>query len=242
MRAILLALFGLALGLQPARAVDYSRIDRKVGKEPAYRSKAPKYALLLFGPQAALRVWVVLDGEEVYLDRNGDGDLTGKDEHFARLEQCKDVTLADTDGKTKYVVTGVSSFPDDRDKAQRHLMVNVDIRGPLAYRQYCDVRTAASPGKSALAHFHGPLTAGPRTINWKLPPGLTLATGDKPTDLPAVVGTMSAEHGCWVVVRSQKGNDCAFAKGVRPVLDVEFPPKAEGGKAVKKRYVLDGFC
>ena len=33
-------------------------------------------------PLAKVRVWVVLDGKTVYLDRNGDGDLTGKDERF----------------------------------------------------------------------------------------------------------------------------------------------------------------
>jgi hypothetical protein len=241
--ALLLALCSLspAVGPSPPPAVDYSRVERKLTREPAYRSKSPRYALLLFGPRAAVRVWVVLDGEEVYVDRNADGDLTGKDRRFANVAACKDITIADPDGKTSYVVTGISSFKQPN-SSEINLMVSVDIRGPLSYRQYCDVRTAASPTKAALAHFHGPLTAGPRTINWKVPAGLTLSTAEKPDELYAVVGTMSAEHGCWVVVRTHKASDCAFAAGVRPVVDIEFPAKSPGGKAVKRRYKLDGFC
>jgi hypothetical protein len=52
------------------------KIDRTIGKEPIYKSKAPKYGLLVFGPQAKDRTWLVLDGDTLYVDRNGNGDLT----------------------------------------------------------------------------------------------------------------------------------------------------------------------
>jgi hypothetical protein len=240
MRTVLLVLVAVLLPAAPVSAVDYSRIERKIAREPAYRSMRPMYALLLFGPKAAMRVWLVLDGDELYLDRNGDGDLTGKDEHLGNLSKVKDVTLADPDGKTKYVITNIGSYQNGM--PAEHLMINVDIRGPLSYRQYCDLKTAEKPNRASLAHFHGPLTAGPRTINWKVPSGLTLTTGEKPGDLYAMIGTMSAEHGCWVVVRTHIGNDSAFAKEVRPMVEVEFPASAPDGKSVKKRYRLDAVC
>jgi hypothetical protein len=56
------------------------RIDRNIRKEPAYHSK-PQYFLLGFGPEAKKHVWVVLDGEDYYVDRNGNGDLTEVGEH-----------------------------------------------------------------------------------------------------------------------------------------------------------------
>jgi hypothetical protein len=59
-----------------ARAANLSKIDRSIRKEPAYQSKSPKYCLLVFGPEAAARVWLVLDGDTLYVDRNGNGDLT----------------------------------------------------------------------------------------------------------------------------------------------------------------------
>jgi hypothetical protein len=241
MRQLLTGVFVLLGAAAPAPAVDYAKIGHTLTREPAYESKAPKYALLLFGPEAKVRVWVVLDGDMVYLDRNADGDLTGEGECFAKASYCTKVKIADPDGKTRYVITsmGVHRFGNP---PEVHLMINVDVKGPVAYRQYCDVQLRDSASKAALAHFHGPLTVGPRTINWKLPPGVALKTGEGPTDLHAVVGTMDAEHGCWVVVRSDDGDKSAFPKGVCPVVDVQFPPKMPGGPAVKKRYSLDEFC
>jgi hypothetical protein len=241
MRLLPIGLLGLLLSAGPARAVDYAKIDRTLTREPAYRTKAPTYALLLFGQRAKVRVWIVLDGETVYLDRNADGDLTGKNERFAKLADCKDIEIADPDGKTRYVITSIGSYPEGK-PPRPHLMVNVDIKGPLQYRQYCDLQMRDSAGKAALAHFHGPLTIGPRTINWKLPPQLALTVGEKPVDLAALVGTMSAEYGCWVVMRSHQGDKPALPKGVFPVVDVEFPAAMPGAGPVKKRYQLDKFC
>jgi hypothetical protein len=58
-----------------AGAADLSKIDRTLKKEPNYQSK-PKYCLLVFGKEASHRVWLVLDGDTLYVDRNGNGDLT----------------------------------------------------------------------------------------------------------------------------------------------------------------------
>src|SRR4051794_40098852 len=106
MRPFVPSLFALALAVAPAWAVDYAQINRTLVKEPAYQSKSPQYALLLFGPEAKLRVWVVLDGETLFVDRNGDGDLTGKDKSFPVLS-CGNIELVDPDGKTRYVITAV---------------------------------------------------------------------------------------------------------------------------------------
>jgi hypothetical protein len=57
-------------------AADLTKIARAIAKEPTYRTKAPRYCLLAFGPEARSRVWLVLDGDVVYVDRNGNGDLT----------------------------------------------------------------------------------------------------------------------------------------------------------------------
>ncbi|HEV3142290.1 MAG TPA: hypothetical protein VGZ47_00230 [Gemmataceae bacterium] len=72
------AIIGLAfagLRLQGLRAADLAQIERKLVKEPVYQSK-PKYCLLVFGPEAKTRVWLVMDGDTLYVDRNGNGDLT----------------------------------------------------------------------------------------------------------------------------------------------------------------------
>ena len=80
--SILLAAAWLAAG--PADAGP-PKIDRTPSKEPAYRSKAPKYGLLVFGPEGKDRVWLVLDGDTLYVDRNGNGDLTEAGEKVTAL-------------------------------------------------------------------------------------------------------------------------------------------------------------
>jgi len=57
-------------------AADLAKIERKIAKEPVYQGK-PKYCLLVFGPEAKTRVWLVQDGGTLYVDRNADGNLTG---------------------------------------------------------------------------------------------------------------------------------------------------------------------
>jgi hypothetical protein len=64
------------LFLPGAAPADLTKVNRTIAKEPAYVSKQPRYCLLVFGPQAATRVWLVIDGDFLYIDRNGNGDLT----------------------------------------------------------------------------------------------------------------------------------------------------------------------
>jgi hypothetical protein len=71
--ALALAIGWLLVGVV---AADSPKIDRTIIKEPVYQTKTPRYGLLVFGPEAKDRVWMVLDGETLYVDRNGNGDLT----------------------------------------------------------------------------------------------------------------------------------------------------------------------
>jgi hypothetical protein len=61
-----------------AYAADLSRIDRTIKKEPKYAGQ-PRYCLLVFGREAKDRVWIVQDKDTLYVDRNGNGDLTEAD-------------------------------------------------------------------------------------------------------------------------------------------------------------------
>ncbi|HEY8504804.1 MAG TPA: hypothetical protein VIL46_09495, partial [Gemmataceae bacterium] len=64
-------------------AADLARIDRRIAREPTYATGSPRYALLVFGPDAKHRVWLVKDGDTLYVDRNGDGGLTEPGEKVA---------------------------------------------------------------------------------------------------------------------------------------------------------------
>src|SRR5262249_40201765 len=69
----------ILLGAGASSAADLTKVDRTIKKEPAYQTK-PTYCLLVFGPKARDRVWLVLDGDILYVDRNGNGDLTEEGE------------------------------------------------------------------------------------------------------------------------------------------------------------------
>src|SRR5947207_12388565 len=70
-----LLLSGLTLMAAVAKPADPTKDERAIGKQPSYRT-TPRYCLLLFGPEGKSRVWLVLDGDTLYVDRNGNGDLT----------------------------------------------------------------------------------------------------------------------------------------------------------------------
>jgi hypothetical protein len=233
-----------------ATASDLRKIDRTIRKEPEYKGK-PQYALLVFGPEAKTRVWVVQDGETLYVDRNGDGDLTGKDERFTLgfpigktghgyLQDCK-IKVRNMDTKTRYVFRAIKSYAHptyDKADAGRHLVVYVDIEGRVAYRQYCSAELAERPDKAAISHFHGPLMIEPRMTGWKLPREWSrLPIGDSPSDISAVVGTMDAEHDCWVVVCSDD-----LPKDLHPVMEVEYPAKKAGDAPIKQCYEFKERC
>jgi hypothetical protein len=76
------ALLTAGLLATPAAAADLAALDRTIRKEPAYAGK-PRYCLLVFGPEARDRVWLVHDGDVLYVDRNGNGDLTDPGEKVA---------------------------------------------------------------------------------------------------------------------------------------------------------------
>lgn len=248
--AALCACAGLALA-GPAWAVDYDKLDRKLTKEPAYRTGKPRYALILFGPEARLEVWAVLDGETLYLDRNGDGDLTAPDERFAKEADCQGVELADPDGVTRYRIRRLATDRSFRERWNREvkraapqMMVYVTVTGPRAFKQYCDVAEMRTDPKVAMvAHFNGPLTIGPRTMGYQLPPWMDLETGDKPGHVHIIVGTMSQQHGCWVVSETHDDkNQSLFPQGVFPVAEVEFPAATAGAAPIRERYELQEFC
>src|SRR6516225_2384890 len=74
-----------------AQAADLAKIERKIAKEPAYQTRTPKYCLLVFGLDARTRVWLVQDGDALYVDRNGNGDLTENGERV-KLKQQNDLS------------------------------------------------------------------------------------------------------------------------------------------------------
>jgi hypothetical protein len=241
-RVLLLVGIGLAFGPAPARAVDLSQIDRVIAREPAYRNKTPLYSLLVFGPTAQTRVWLILDGTDLYVDTDGNGDLTAAGKCFPRDgADFKPFEIKDRDGKERYMITSIGVFRTEKEPAV--LMANVEIAGK--YKQYSDSAPAARLRDAPISHFHGPLQLGLRARNWVCHE--KLVAGAKTGELFAWIGTFDKANGCWVVVSNtvidrpdKQRKD--FPTDIHPVVEVEFPPKQPGGKPIRERYELRERC
>jgi hypothetical protein len=86
-------------------AADLTKIDRTIAKEPVYQNK-PRYCLLVFGPEAKTHVWLVQDGDTLYIDRNGNGNLTEPGERVPWAGQnCRAGDITGSDGKSKLQVS-----------------------------------------------------------------------------------------------------------------------------------------
>jgi hypothetical protein len=258
MRIRLLVL--LALWAAPASAADLSKVDRTIGKEPAYATKTPKYCLLVFGPEAKARVWLVLDGDTLYVDRNGSGDLTEKGKRFpcaSKLGGDRSTYLAEirefpvlpeipTNGGKKYTRFHVTHTllnkdfnPDNRSDRELKARFEKDptlTRAGITVYLHDKVRVQAvcewadRPGDAPVCHIDGPLTMAP----WLLP---ELRCGREPTELQFCLGCRGLG----------KGPGDAFAirdydevpKDVQPVAEFTFANKNAAGPPLSVKVKLN---
>src|SRR5262249_9481770 len=142
------ALFMANIAAVTAAAADLIKIDRTIAKEPVYQNK-PKYWLLVFGPDAKTRVWLVIDGDVLYVDRNGNADLTEKGKRMALMEPEGDIT--EPDRGTKHTAFRVKPQKDGG------MVVSMTTDGK--YRQRSGHVTFADQSQAApILHFNGPVS------------------------------------------------------------------------------------
>jgi hypothetical protein len=250
----------------PATAADLGTIDRRIVKEPAYRSKAPRYCLLVFGPEAKTRVWLVQDGDTLYVDRNGNGDLTEEGEKV----------LAD---KQEGAEEGVYAFPvgELRDGPRLHKGVVVGVlkvdqaapndpfvkallaRNPRA-RGYVVRAEVDMPGwkgtgvggrvlqEASLTDANGALQFAEKPQEapvlhfggpWQvgLLGGQQLKIG-RQTDVILGVGTAGVGPGAttWI------SYDGVIPADAHPTLEITFPARQPGDPPLRERYELKQRC
>jgi hypothetical protein len=204
------------------------------------------------GDGRPVRALVCLDGKTITLEQRAGDKPVGRKRRFERLSDCKDVTFADPDDRTSYVIKAVEQLGlvPELGKA---LELGVEVRGPLAYHQGAVVQMARGPESAPVAHFHAPLTMSLneklshnlfRTLVWKRPADIVLRKGPAPSELFVTIRNRKLHSGAHVVVGTtdESGKKCLFPRGVRPVAEVKFPPAKAGGPVIRKRYTLDHFC
>jgi hypothetical protein len=143
--ARLLSLALLAVTSAPAAATDLPKIDRTIAKEPVYEGK-PTYCLLVFGPKAKTRVWLVKDDNHLYIDRNGNGYLTDPGERAA-------TDIPGPDGKPGYTVR-LRKYPKGMTLS---LLQGGKLRYVVGDPDTDPLVFADKPSEAPVAHIGGPL-------------------------------------------------------------------------------------
>jgi hypothetical protein len=232
-----------------AWAADLTRIERTIAKEPAYKSR-PQYCLLVFGPEARTRVWLVRDGDVLYVDRNGNGNLTEKGKRVASLGAVGDIT--ERDRGTKHAGLTVTALKDGG------MVISITTEGK--YRQRSGRVTFATRSQDApIVHFNGPASVrfssavaysdrgqqGPSAADMD-PRELLLKKLDKQpwlagkggqakaVSLGAVIGTPGLGEGTFV---TYKARDILGQPNRRIVVEAAFPNQ----DAKAKPIVVEGF-
>jgi hypothetical protein len=250
-----------------ADAADLKKIDRQIKKEPAYQSKSPQYALLVFGPEAKDRAWLVRDGDVLYVDRNGDGDLTAPgNKVLAKKDQPRDEDVTFEAGELKL-----------NGKKHTHLKVSFSPLKSWMYganTKHPDLVAAlkadpAAQVMSLMIDVEAPqLRAKGRVTQIAGPLDRTgaLLTARKPTDAPVVhLGgpVLVTFYGSLPTLRRGKSSEFTLIVGTpglgggtfanvvydetipaaaNPAADVTFPAEKEGGEPVKKRFEFKERC
>ena len=210
----------------PARGSDLTKIDRTIAKEPAYQTKTPKYGLLVFGPEAKSRAWVVLDGDVLYVDRNCNGDLTEEGERLVINNPKRNDKKNAVDSKS-VVIT-------DREGAKHELTFRLTRTGVgLVTRdhgsQYVgstyrdDMMFADRPQDAPIVHLNGPLTLLLVDPPNRWAPGETV-------ELVVLFGTPGLGKGTFAYMIQ------GFPS--RPTAELEFPAKQRGGKPLVVKVAL----
>jgi hypothetical protein len=249
----------------PLHAADLAAIERKIAKEPAYAGK-PKYCLLVFGPEAKTRIWLALDGDKLYVDCNGNGDLTddgpalaakvdGEGDEATRIFKLTEMREGSLTHKEVNIYVRSLKGLADRDKGAKALLSS--DRAARGYSVQADIEMPGRHGKgiggrveqmASLRDATGFLqfTDSPAKapiIHFGGPWSITLYSADVLTigredDLVLSVGTPGIGPGTTAFVAYEN----VVAADAFPVAEITFPPKTPGESPIKQLYELKERC
>jgi hypothetical protein len=249
------------------RAADLTQIERRIGKEPAYQTRSPAYCLLAFGPGAKARVWLVYDDAAglLYLDRNGDGNLTDHGE-VVKASSQKTSTFDDLRVKAVRFEVGRLREPGGQAEHANVLVemqvfrgrnkefflpaarVSMDTNGKLRQEAgFGKFTFAPRPARAPVLHFNGPLTLflalePHRQVDLtrgQLNPAraeVRHLAGD-PVDFRVNVGTPGLGDDAWVKLTTD-----GPPADVHPAAEIEFPSRQGPKQRVRRRYELRERC
>ena len=259
---LILVMFAPALAGEPA-AIDLAQIDRSIVKEPPYVGR-PHYALIVVGPRAEHRSWLVMDGDEtLYFDRNGNGDLTDPEDRIrldaeatGKMHMAEESTLSGMNAFDLGKVMGVSLRFDYWVRKRGFVPADERLRKFKQEREANDwengtlwrlaakgshaqnpVLLAARPADAQILHLDGPLTFA---LKWgELQ---ALQPWPKTTVFDVHIGTSALPPKNYNYRMFAPLTEFEIPRKVHPRAKFEFPPKSPGSAPVVSMVELDLRC
>jgi hypothetical protein len=259
---LILAMVAPAMAGEPT-AIDLAQIDRSIVKEPRYVGK-PHYALVVVGPRAEHRSWLVMDGDEtLYFDRNGNGDLTDPEDHI-RLdaEATEKMHMAEESSHSGMNVfdlgkmSGVAlrfdywvrkrgfvpaderlrKFAREREANdwENGTLWRLAVKGSQAQNP---VLLAARPADAQILHLDGPLTFALKWGEFQ-----SLQPWPKATVFDVHIGTSALPPRNYNQRMFAPLTEFEIPRDVHPRAKFEFPPKSPGSDPVVRTVELDLRC
>ncbi len=228
------------VAVQPVPAA-LNKIERTIKKEPKYTGD-PRYLLLTFGPEAKFRTWVVLDGTTLYIDRNGNGDLTEDGEKFDNPNTVQ----KGLDGKVSVTLTGIDLTEPDGTSHSIKVITTLKITdtstyvrlgaqargGPDQLAGLTNLRLAETAKEAQVLHFGGNEVIVRPSLS--MPSPLSV---DKAVEFRVQFGTPGIGSGSFASFVGEK-----LAEGLGPIAEFEFTPLKASDKPVKATVNLVDRC
>jgi hypothetical protein len=213
-----------------SQATDLSAIPRTLQKEPVYQGK-PRYCLLVFGRKADTRIWIVQDGKDLYVDANGNGDLTEVGEKYPGNGSFFRIgKLVERDGtihKNLHIhcqSDGTFIMELHNDNGRRRQYVGMDLMDRPALGD--------SPENAPIIHFNGPMSLVRYGPIYKMP---RMAAPSKSIRyaLRVMLGTPGLGKGTF----ASYDETCSEQLGSL-LADIVYPPTPKTGVVIKERVEL----
>jgi hypothetical protein len=232
--SLLALLLTIALLAPAAPAADLAPLRRPPAKEPTYESGSPRYCLLVFGREAT-PIWLVVDGNSLYADRDGSGDLTAPAKRKRALTWGgPEGTLFEFGGLTRLDGGKVHLTVCYRGRADEPDAVGITVGGRPYQSAERDaeglLHFAARPQDAPVIHFGGPLRVVPagRPVFRRGADGQTLSVR---------LGSPGLGQGTLALLDTGRVPADRHA-----VAQIEFPRRVAGAEPPKVRVVLRERC
>ncbi|MCI0638250.1 MAG: hypothetical protein L0Y72_21150 [Gemmataceae bacterium] len=141
-----------AVSAAPEKTIDLTKIERKILREPDdYVGKKQQYCLLVFGPEAKFRVWLVHDADILYVDRNGDGRIGQRGERIVgnHTGHFQVGSILDNSNNMKHTSLFVTI---DQNEGSLRILIGGKIS------QTAEFSPSEKPGDAPIVHLNGPVS------------------------------------------------------------------------------------